>query len=868
MENNKIVNNECILEKITKLPITIITEIFAYSSNFPISFIYIISKSKKLQSIILKSLERINSKNDLDSKSNEYILKYKITQKLYLKLLENTIFKKINNLPLTLPKLDEEQLNNNKYLNIVYNNFIELFDKYQSLKIYCNDNTFNKKRNKWFLKKISEINEEYFNNCIIIVDNIEDIESIIYLLYYNNYLNFKITLIVNKIKKENIKKIILEDEQINYYIEYPRSIILKRQLILSLLKLNINFYITSKENLKQLSNITYQSINDYKIKNNFSYRKHLSVDYCSFLNTNNIITNIINIENNNKNKIYKNKNINNQINKMTINKSNISFKEINSYLKEYQSLDIDSIVFQNILIENSFFNSLFGKFKSNNNYIYNNHYNTKNINNNNIFKFNKNILENNNKLIINFEKDFFEVNTNDKICLINSSEIITYIKNHLYIKILCLQNFPLEKLKCIENPFIEFIYINNFFNFDNGIILTINNINNRLPQLIKIKIKIKDFSNSKEFTFIKRNDINLNNITLNLLYDNIEINNIDIVNINWTIIPKKIYSIMKSFKGINTFAFNFAVIKKYENIDKSEQIDFVLNENYIFEEIKKIDINILEYLNFDNLMIYGHILNGIKTIKYYINNDEYENNDNNEIFEKSDILDLINNNINSFTESNLSIFFIKNYFLVPFIEDIILKINNKELYRFLFNCNTLLYNVNLYNIDINILNIIENEYIQNLNIYLFDDDKYDFSFKNKNKNEFNLRFIFNHIPSLKSIKINLINHKLFFKKSILPIMCFNIYYIDKNKKILVVDFGNNEIIYKNIKFQKFSNIIFNNCEGYIIFKIKDKQFIKIGNKKLIKPFDNDGNILKILLSLYIITFFIIIIINLLNLNFN
>ena len=55
---------------------------------------------------------------------------------------------------------------------------------------------------------------------------------------------------------------------------------------------------------------------------------------------------------------------------MTINKPNISFKEINSYLKEYKSLNIDSIIFQNILIENSFFNSIFGKFKSNNNYIY------------------------------------------------------------------------------------------------------------------------------------------------------------------------------------------------------------------------------------------------------------------------------------------------------------------------------------------------------------------------------------------------------------------------------------------------------------------------------------------------------------------
>ena len=863
MENNKIINYECILERITKLPIIIITEIFAYSSNYPISFIYMISKSKKMQSIILKILERINSKNDLSIKSNEFILNYKISQKLYLTLLEHTIFNKIHGLPLSLPKLDAQQLKNNKYINIFYNNFIELFDKYQSLKIYCNDNTFIKKRNKWFLKRISEVNEEYFNNCVIIVYNIGDIESIINILYYNNYLNFRITLIVNKIKNEKIKKIILEDEQINYYIEYPRSLILKRQLISSLLKLNINFYICSKENLNQLFHITYQNINDYKIKNNFLYRKHLSVDYSTYKNGNNIFTTIDN-ENNDKGK-YNNNNKNTfNYNHMIINKPNISFKEINSYLKEYQSLDIDSIIFQNILIDNSFFNSLFGKFKSSNTFNYNNNYMTKKINNNNIFRFNKNIFDYNKyKLILNFEKDFFEVNINDKINILNCSELINYINNYKYIKTLCLYNFPLDKIKSIENPFIEFIYINNFFNIDNGVTLTINNMNSKIPKLSKLKIKIKDFYNSKELTFIKNNDITLHNVTLNLLDNNIEIESTDIVNENCIIIPKKIFLILKSFKGINTFVLNFAVITKYDNINdkNNEIIDFILNDNYIFEEIKKIDINLLQYLNFDNLLIYGHILNGIKTVKYY-NKDDIK-----EKFENNSILNLINKNINSFTESNYSIFFFKNYFLVPFIEDIILKIKNNELFKFLNNCNILLYNVNLYNIDIYSLNSIENEYIKNLNIFLID-NKYDFSFKNKNKNEFNLRFIFNHIPSLKSIKINLLNHKLYFKKSILPLICFNLYYKDNNKKILVVDFGDNEIIYKNIKYNKFSNILFNNCEGYIIFKIKDKEFIKTGNKKLIKPFDNNGIILNLLFSLYIITFCIIIFINLLNINFS
>ena len=34
--------------------------------------------------------------------------------------------------------------------------------------------------------------------------------------------------------------------------------------------------------------------------------------------------------------------------------------------------------------------------------------------------------------------------------------------------------------------------------------------------------------------------------------------------------------------------------------------------------IKEADVKILNYINYDNLLIYGHILNGIKPIDYYI----------------------------------------------------------------------------------------------------------------------------------------------------------------------------------------------------------------------------------------------------------
>ena len=146
MEKNSIPKSECILENITKLPIIIITKIFAFQSDNPISFLHIISKSTKMQFILYTLLSNINPNNQLSKKVNEYIFKYKLSQKIYLSLLEKTISNKIHGLPLTLPTYKDEPKTD--YVKTVQDSFIQLFDKYQSLKILCNDSTYWNKKNR------------------------------------------------------------------------------------------------------------------------------------------------------------------------------------------------------------------------------------------------------------------------------------------------------------------------------------------------------------------------------------------------------------------------------------------------------------------------------------------------------------------------------------------------------------------------------------------------------------------------------------------------------------------------------------------------------------------------------------------------
>ena len=492
----------CILEKVNKLQIILITEIFALSSNYPIKFIIIVSKYEKIQSLIKKVLSRINTENNFGQQINEYILKYKQSQKLYLTLLEKTISKKIHKLPLELPSLDQ---GSNEYNKVINENFNQIFGKCSDLKIYCNDETYSNKKNKWYLQKISEITTEYFNNCVFIVNSIDDIESIILLLYNNKFLDFKTTLTVKRIKDDKIRNILLDNQHINYYLEYPRAIIIRKSFVSQLLKLNINFYMCSFENKNRLYDITYQSINEYRNKNIYvtPLKKKLSLDYNSLQSVNNIISDLKNYDFNNNNICNTDENShkanNNSITKMIINKPNISLKEINTYLNKYQSLNLEKLIFENMTIaDNSFlgFGSFFWGFKSSNSASNNTindkkdtKFNITNKNKNNILTYSKSIIETNkNSLSINFEKDFFEVIFNNKLCVLNCSEIINYINKSKNIKELYLYNFPLGDMQYIINPYVENIYIDNFFNFENGIIFTINNIKKNLPRLSNIKI--------------------------------------------------------------------------------------------------------------------------------------------------------------------------------------------------------------------------------------------------------------------------------------------------------------------------------------------------------------------------------------------
>ena len=249
MEDNFDNNYECILQRLTTMKICLITDIFAFSSNFPIRFLYIVSKSKKLQKTIKEILANINVDNNIISKQTLiYYNKYILAQKIYLHIVEKNIEQKIVGIKFDFPALNTiEGIDiKDKYVNIVYNNLKDcLYEKYNSLKIFCQDLKYKNKNNKWFFESISNKNNEYFNNCAFITNDIESIQMIIYLLYYYNYLNFKNFLKVKKIQKSDIIKIIFDDKNINYILEYPRSIVFNQQFIHQLLKSNINFYIYS-----------------------------------------------------------------------------------------------------------------------------------------------------------------------------------------------------------------------------------------------------------------------------------------------------------------------------------------------------------------------------------------------------------------------------------------------------------------------------------------------------------------------------------------------------------------------------------------------------------------------------------------------
>ena len=802
------------------MKISLITEIFAFTSKFPFRFLYLVSKSKKLQMIIKEILSYINMDNNFFSeKTLKYINNYKLAQRIYLPLIEKIIERKSLSYKFDFPELKILSNINSKddYEKVAYNNLKEeLYEKYNSLKIYVNDEKYKNRNNKWFFAKISEIDNEYFNNCVFMVDDIESIQIVIYLLYYNNYLNFKNNLKVKRINEEDEIKLILGDVNIKYILEYPRAIILKQKFIYELINSNINFYICSFENRNRLYSIIYEKKN--KSRNLIIYEKKL-----------------------------KNMDI-------IINKPNLSLKEIDLYLKEYQSINAETLEFKNFLIETSLYDYFMGSSK----------YNKSNINIKNVFNSNKNYnlfkksIHNSDLIKLNFEKDFFEIDVDDEIKIYHCSELINLINSSKHLINLYLYNFPLSYLKRIMNPLIKFISIDNFFNFDNDITFYCDKINQRLPYLKKINIKFSNYEDSKEFTFIKRNNINLEDIKLNLIESKLIITSVfNDVNLN------KIYSYIESFEGINKFIFGQIELKLDDKKNNDNSSKFILTDsNYELmdsNKIKEVDVNILKYINYDNLLIYGHILNGIKPIKYYIVDKKNNNNafiEDFNLFEDNNIFDIINKSINNFSEKSFSLIFKKDYFLFPFIQNLIIKIPLKKLQKFLSNC-IFGEEVNLYNINIDSLYNIKNENIKNLNIYSLKDRN---GFNNV---EFNLRFIYHNIPSLNKISINCFSDSIIFGKKILPFLCFKLEYksdinnniINRNKNILILHFGDNKEILSKLNYRNKFNF---HSKDDIIFKFNDDELIISKDKRIINPLKIKKDIMKIFIYIYILTLFIIL----------
>ena len=839
MDYNSINIYECIFQKITTMKITLISNIFAYISDFPIRFIYILLKSQKLQSIIKNILENINIDNNniLDKQTLISINKFKLAQKIYLAIIEKIIEQKIEGYKFDFPELNKISGINidEKYAKVVHNNLKEfLYEKYNSLIVFCSDIKYKNRNNKWFFKRFSERNNEYFNNCAFLIDDIESIQIIIYLLYYNNYLNFKNNLTITKIKKYDSIKLILDDTDIKYALEYKRAIVINKTFINQLLKSNFNFYICSIENKNKLYNIIFQKNNNYKERNDKIYlqdKNKFNIHYK------------LNEKENNKNM------------NMIINKSYLSFKEINLYLTEYESVNAETLELQNFLIESSLYDYFFSSYK----------YSKSNNNINEDKDKNKNQIKNyskNNKferiygdlMFFNFEKDFFEINNNNKIEILHCSELINYINKSKNIINLYLNNFPLSYLKFIKNPLIELISIDNIFNFDNDIHFYCSNINHNLPKLKKIKIRYSNFYESKEIIYIKRNNKNIKYIKLNLKSGIIKIE-CDLIDNNLS----EVYSVIESFIGLDKIDFGLGLIQLY-NYDNNDIIfDMFINNNnaeYLDKIIKQVGVNILKYLNYDNLLIYGHILNEIKIIDYLLLDEIKNNNDffgDFYLIEKLNIINAINNNINNFSESKFSIINTKDYLFVPFINNLILKISTRKLEKLLSNC-IFGEEVSLFCKNIEFFYNIKKGNIKKLNIYFLDEKNI---FINK---EFNLRYIYRNIPSLERISINLYNTSIIFPKIILPFLYFKIEYINiknkvKNKKILILDFENNHEVLVKCKHKYLFKI---HSKDDVIFLFNDKKIIFKNNQINIKYFSNNNKKLMIFIFIYILTLIIII----------
>ena len=422
----------CILEKITKLKITILTEIFAYASNEPITFLYLCRESTNLNKIISVLISNIAKDNSLGDQANEAIEKFKISRKTYLSLLKQTISEKLFASNFKIPNLPKNL--NTVYDKMIFENFKDKYNKYEdTFIIYCSENIFKQKRKKWYLKILTIKNNLYFNNCVFMVESKEDLMKIIQVLFDNNCLNYNSNLIVCKLSDDSyIRKISLENENIHYCMEYCRSLILNKNIITQILNLKINFYICSSNNKHILNNISYQYIT-----NNLNSVKYL--------------------------KIHQDR----EIKKIIIKNSNLTLNDFYNLLQKYEKYE--EIYFQNTRIlknQKLPFSFILGNQDP--------WMKTKPINQNNnekssLFDIMKdknaiNLIKKQN-LYLNLEKDFYKIDVGFGEKLINTlitSEAINFINSNINIRNLYLYTYPLENFSLLKNVKIENIYIKNF----------------------------------------------------------------------------------------------------------------------------------------------------------------------------------------------------------------------------------------------------------------------------------------------------------------------------------------------------------------------------------------------------------------------
>lgn len=269
----------------------------------------------------------------------------------FLKLIKKIqkINKKIKIIIILNNKKIEKELIKNNIKEIYYNNFFSINKLIKKLKQKNNKKNFlldktNTKRKNRILKRIIDKTKKYIdikkeNNVICIFGKNKIDKKIIKLIIIKKLIkkNKKIVIINLKIKNKKIKnKEITKIKKIKnkYYLKLKNKYPIKEKIIDNHIKqiININKILKNKNNLIKI-NILRTLIKKYKtnkyyiIFNVSNISNKLEINKINFFNK---IINIIIIENNKKNLLELNKNINKIINKniyliiINYNKNNLS----------------------------------------------------------------------------------------------------------------------------------------------------------------------------------------------------------------------------------------------------------------------------------------------------------------------------------------------------------------------------------------------------------------------------------------------------------------------------------------------------------------------------------------------------------------